>query len=248
MLNRILLVVLVVCSVLAVGQMFYTKSYKAQDMKVSNQKLNYLVGTEQFQIIQDSDKYTVYLTGAVEDNSKYILLLAFLNQLTESDKVDFYIQGPGGYMSTGNLIYDAIKDNPAYINMIVYGNVYSMDALLALAGDSLTIRPHTNLMFHVPAYYVEGVGNIKMSEYCKLQPPGLDRGIEIKHKCDNYTKAAEQQNAETSFKRVRIVLDINQYSDMLKGDDVIITGADVLKRISGTKLENGYYKIDWGYE
>jgi ATP-dependent protease ClpP protease subunit len=221
-----------------------------QTQKKATPPLVFIAATEQFQIMRGSkdNSYIVHLTGGIEESTKYLILITFLTNLTKEDQVSFYIQGPGGYMDTTQLIYNAIHKNPAQIDMIVNGDVYSADALLALAGDSLQTKPNNLFLYHIPAIKYRG-SNITMKAYCEtILPTETDRGVSSKKKCEDFAKWYDKQAYLTTFKKVKDVLTPEQYQAMLDGDDVIIDGYTVIhalwKNNPIEELENGDLKIN----
>lgn len=55
---------------------------------------------------------------------------------------------PGGDVTQGLAIYDAIKSCETQTNMYVFGSAYSMGAVLLQAADKRYMAPHSTLMMH----------------------------------------------------------------------------------------------------
>lgn len=92
--------------------------------------------------------YSIYLSENVESNFQYVKLLDTLRRVKEGDTVTLYLANYGGYCSTGFQIVNAIKECKAGVDVVVDAPCYSMAAILAVSGKSLTMNPGTFLMFH----------------------------------------------------------------------------------------------------
>lgn len=86
--------------------------------------------------------------------SDYKDLFAALRQATDRDIIIIDLECPGGSCDVGFRIYDHIQACAGQVHMVVSGPCYSMGALLALAGDSLSMYEDTFLMFHTFSYGV----------------------------------------------------------------------------------------------
>lgn len=84
----------------------------------------------------------------VHDIGYYIPLLELLSSASSLDIINVHLCTPGGSLSAGQLLLQAIKESDATVHMIVEGHACSMGALLALSGDNLTFKHASYLMFH----------------------------------------------------------------------------------------------------
>lgn len=96
--------------------------------------------------------------------SDYKELLKALRNAQEGDVINIDIHSSGGSCEVGFKIIEHIKESKAVVNCIVSGDCYSMGTLIALAGDSLTMKRHTFLMFHTFSY---GIGHQKSGDVSK---------------------------------------------------------------------------------
>ena len=94
----------------------------------------------------------VFLNGPVEDEVAGILIAQFL--FLESDKKDeeiwFYINSPGGSVTAGFAIYDALTYIKSPVNTVCIGQCASMGAFLLCMGDKgrRYAAPNSRIMVH----------------------------------------------------------------------------------------------------
>lgn len=103
--------------------------------------------------------YEISIWDEIESYSDYDKLFEELNKITKADRVTLYVSTPGGRCDVGFTLYDRICSVPAIVDVIVPYPTYSMGAILALVGDSLTINPGAFLMFHDYSTGARGKGN-----------------------------------------------------------------------------------------
>ena len=97
----------------------------------------------------------VCLTGAVSDPVSSVLVaqLLYLQSESPTKPINLYINSPGGSVTAGLAIYDAMQ----YINAPVYtwciGQAASMGALILSAGEKghRHSLPHARIMIHQPS-------------------------------------------------------------------------------------------------
>lgn len=97
----------------------------------------------------------VCLTGAVSDPVSSVLVaqLLYLQSESPAKPINMYINSPGGSVTAGLAIYDAMQ----YINAPVYtwciGQAASMGALILSAGEKghRHSLPHARIMIHQPS-------------------------------------------------------------------------------------------------
>jgi len=114
------------------------KKQKAQD-KIDNQHL---------------ETRTIFLWGMVDDRSARHVVdrLMYLDSIS-NDEIKFYINSPGGYVTSGFSIYDTIKAIKSPVSTICTGLAASMGSLLLSAGEKgrRFIQPHARVMIHQPS-------------------------------------------------------------------------------------------------
>jgi ATP-dependent Clp protease protease subunit len=111
-------------------------------------------------IMKKMEKYffetrAVYLWGAVDDRSAKDLVNKLL--LLEADKpgeeIKFYINSPGGVVTSGMVIYDTMQMIKSPISTICMGLAASMGSILLSGGKKgkRFIYPHGEVMIHQPS-------------------------------------------------------------------------------------------------
>ena len=106
---------------------------------------------------------SVYLWGMVDDKSAKEVTSRML--LLEADKpgeeIKFYINSPGGVVTSGMVIYDTMKMLRSPITTICMGLAASMGSILLSGGvkGKRLIFPHGEVMIHQPSLggYIQGV-------------------------------------------------------------------------------------------
>ncbi len=111
------------------------------------------------------DKRAVYLWGVVDDKSAREVTTKLL--LLEADKpgkeIKFYINSPGGVVTSGMVIYDTMKLISSPVSTICMGLAASMGSILLSGGEkgSRYIYPHGEVMIHQPSLggFIRGVSS-----------------------------------------------------------------------------------------
>ena len=106
---------------------------------------------------------SVYLWGVVEDKSAKDVVSKML--LLEADKpgeeIKFYINSPGGVVTSGMVIYDTMRMLKSPVSTICMGLAASMGSILLSGGKkgSRFIYPSGEVMIHQPSLggYIRGV-------------------------------------------------------------------------------------------
>jgi ATP-dependent Clp protease protease subunit len=97
----------------------------------------------------------VYLWGPVEDKSARDVVSKFL--LLDADKpgkeIKFYINSPGGVVTSGMVIYDTMQMIQSPVTTICMGLAASMGSILLSGGvkGKRVIYPHGEVMIHQPS-------------------------------------------------------------------------------------------------
>ena len=100
-------------------------------------------------------KRAVYLWGAVEDKSARDVVSKLL--LLDADKpgqeIKFYINSPGGVVTSGMVIYDTMRMMQSPVVTICMGLAASMGSILLSGGvkGKRVIYPHGEVMIHQPS-------------------------------------------------------------------------------------------------
>src|SRR5690242_962673 len=100
-------------------------------------------------------KRAVYLWGAVDDKSARDIVSKLL--LLDADKpgqeIKFYINSPGGMVTSGMVIYDTMRMMQSPVVTICMGLAASMGSILLSGGvkGKRLIYPHGEVMIHQPS-------------------------------------------------------------------------------------------------
>ncbi|MGC4232385.1 MAG: ATP-dependent Clp protease proteolytic subunit [Niabella sp.] len=111
------------------------------------------------------EKRAVYLWGVVDDKSAREVTTKLL--LLEADKpgepIQFYINSPGGVVTSGMVIYDTMKMISSPVHTICMGLAASMGSILLSGGEKghRYIYPHGEVMIHQPSLggFIRGVSS-----------------------------------------------------------------------------------------
>jgi len=101
------------------------------------------------------DRREVYLWGVVDDKSAKEVVSKFL--LLEADKpgeeIKFYINSPGGVVTSGMVMYDTMRMMKSPVSTICMGLAASMGSILLSGGvkGRRFIYPHGEVMIHQPS-------------------------------------------------------------------------------------------------
>lgn len=106
---------------------------------------------------------SIYLWGAVDDKTAKEVTTKML--LLETDKpgeeIKFYINSPGGVVTSGMVIYDTMKMIKSPVSTICMGLAASMGSILLSGGvkGKRYIYPHGEVMIHQPSLggHIQGV-------------------------------------------------------------------------------------------
>ena len=105
----------------------------------------------------------IYLWGPVEDRSAKDVVnrLLLLDADKPGEEINFYINSPGGVVTSGMVIYDVMKMVKSPVSTICMGLAASMGSILLSAGTKgrRFIFPHGEVMIHQPSLggYFRGV-------------------------------------------------------------------------------------------
>lgn len=109
------------------------------------------------------EKRSVYLWGAVDDRTAREVTTKML--LLDADKpgeeIKFFINSPGGVVTSGMVIYDTMKMLKSPVSTICMGLAASMGSILLSGGEKgkRFIYPHGEVMIHQPSLggHIQGV-------------------------------------------------------------------------------------------
>lgn len=102
----------------------------------------------------------IYCTGEIDAQTanSIIVQLHFLALEKPSEEITLYINSPGGEVSSGLAVYDAMQAVSCPVKTVCIGMAASMAALLFASGDRREMLPHSRLMIHDPLISGGGIG------------------------------------------------------------------------------------------
>lgn len=109
------------------------------------------------------DKRAVYLWGVVDDKSAKDIVskLLLLDADKPGEEIKFYINSPGGVVTSGMVMYDTMQMIKSPVSTICMGLAASMGSILLSGGKkgSRYIFPHGEVMIHQPSLggHIQGV-------------------------------------------------------------------------------------------
>ncbi|HEX7847756.1 MAG TPA: ATP-dependent Clp protease proteolytic subunit [Chitinophagaceae bacterium] len=111
------------------------------------------------------DRRAVYLWGVVDDKSarETTTKLLLLDADKPGEEIKFYINSPGGVVTSGMVIYDTMQMMKSPVSTICMGLAASMGSILLSGGvkGKRYIYPHGEVMIHQPSLggYIQGVSS-----------------------------------------------------------------------------------------
>jgi len=118
----------------------------------------------------------VFLNGPVDDNSSNLIVAQILHlESADSEKdIHFYINSPGGVITSGMAIYDVMQFVKPNVCTYVMGQACSMGSFLAQAGTpgKRYMLPHARHMIHQPSGGARGMQSdiaIQYQEITKMK-------------------------------------------------------------------------------
>lgn len=101
------------------------------------------------------EKRKVFLWGQVDDDSaKHVIdRLLFLELEKPGEPIEFYINSPGGYVTSGMAIYDTMMAISSPVHTICMGLAASMGSILLSGGAKghRSMYKHGKVMIHQPS-------------------------------------------------------------------------------------------------
>ncbi len=96
----------------------------------------------------------IFLGTAIDDNVANVVVAQMLYLEAEDPDKDifFYLNSPGGHVSSGMAIYDTMQYIKPHISTVCMGQAASMAALLLAAGEKgkRFALPHARILIHQP--------------------------------------------------------------------------------------------------
>lgn len=106
------------------------------------------------------DKRVIRIVGVIDDElaTNVISMMHFLEDLEPGKEIELRINSPGGSVTAGLAIYDAMRDLNCDIRTVCEGRAASMAAILLAAGTpgKRFATPNATVMVHGPSGGAEG--------------------------------------------------------------------------------------------
>lgn len=144
----------------------------------------------------------IFLTGQVEDGVSAVICaqLLFLESENPTKDISFYINSPGGVVTSGMAMYDTMQYIKPQVSTVCIGQAASMGSLLLTAGAAgkRYSLPNSRIMIHQPSGGAQGQATdieIQAREILRLRA-NLNN-IYVKHtgrKLADIEKAMERDN------------------------------------------------------
>lgn len=102
----------------------------------------------------------IFLTGGVEDGVSAVICaqLLFLESENPTKDISFYINSPGGVVTSGMAMYDTMQYIKPEVSTVCIGQAASMGSLLLTAGakGKRFALPNARIMIHQPSGGAQG--------------------------------------------------------------------------------------------
>jgi hypothetical protein len=187
-----------------------------------------------FKVEDENGTPAIYLNDSIGAQNNYRSLIAYLNNHKNVPDMYLYLSGNGGQVRASMDLVNTMKYNPTRIHVVLYGDVYSGHAFIAVNGyDIRAYNPNILMLFHRPAAKMDdkhGGDTVLVPETCKYSK-GKDRGIDRKTKCLAFAKTSEEAFNRIVLARIYSLMTPDERKRYDNGDDVIIKYGEIAKRL-----------------
>ena len=138
---------------------FYNKQYirmeeEENEKEITENPMEKMMGGVMFDK-KFIEQRKIFLWGAVDDKSAKDITnrLLYLEAMSPGKEITFYINSPGGVITSGMVIYDTMKMISSPVSTVCMGMAASMGSILLSAGKKgkRFIYPHGEVMIHQPS-------------------------------------------------------------------------------------------------
>ena len=144
----------------------------------------------------------IFLTGEVNDyvSSLICAQLLFLESENPTKDISFYINSPGGVVTSGMAMYDTMQYIKPDVSTVCIGQAASMGSLLLTAGaeGKRFALPHARIMIHQPLGGAQGqASDIEIQAREILRMKAMLNDIYVRHtgnKLDKIEKSMDRDN------------------------------------------------------
>jgi ATP-dependent Clp protease protease subunit len=143
----------------------------------------------------------VFLNGPVDDHSSNLIVAQMLHlESTDSEKdINFYINSPGGVITSGMAIYDVMQFVKPNVATYVMGQACSMGSFLAQSGTpgKRFMLPHARHMIHQPSGGARGMQSDIEIQYKEItQMKKMLTELYVKHNTAGKTYAQFERDMD----------------------------------------------------
>lgn len=125
-----------------------------EEPKVPENPMEKMISAAQFDK-KFIEQRKIFLWGAVDDRSAKDITarLLYLEAIDPGKEIKFYINSPGGVVTSGMVIYDTMQMISSPVSTICMGMAASMGSILLSGGEKgkRFIYPHGEVMIHQPS-------------------------------------------------------------------------------------------------
>ncbi|HSB94273.1 MAG TPA: ATP-dependent Clp protease proteolytic subunit [Flavitalea sp.] len=147
---------------------YYLNSFRMDDEEEPEKEEKNEKSPEMTMLMKKLEKYffetrSVYLWGAVDDRTarEVTTKMLLLDAEKPGEEIKFFINSPGGVVTSGMVIYDTMKMIKSPVSTICMGLAASMGSILLSGGNKgrRFIYPHGEVMIHQPSLggHIQGV-------------------------------------------------------------------------------------------
>ena len=147
---------------------YYLNSFRMDDEEEPEKEEKNEKSPEMTMLMKKLEKYffetrSVYLWGAVDDRTarEVTTKMLLLDAEKPGEEIKFFINSPGGVVTSGMVIYDTMKMMKSPVSTICMGLAASMGSILLSGGEKgrRFIYPHGEVMIHQPSLggHIQGV-------------------------------------------------------------------------------------------
>lgn len=145
----------------------------------------------------------VFLNGGVDDHSSNVIVaqLLHLESMDSEKDIHFYINSPGGVVTSGMAIYDTMQFIKPDVCTYVMGQACSMGSLLAQAGAAgkRYVLPNSRTMIHQPSGGAGGQATdmeIQVKEILKMKKNLTEIYVKHNSKGKKYDEIAKDMERD----------------------------------------------------
>lgn len=226
----------ILLSTILAGSLVLPQAALSEKIDINFPQLSALIGAPPVQFSVENGVPAIYISNTIQGINEYQQVIMYINSLQHVPRVKLYLNGYGGSVVGVIALINTIQASPSKFDVIVYGDVYSAHALLALAGDTLTIdNPNTLFLFHTAAVSNSNGDTLPLKEACVALKGKSDRGHDAELKCRIYMTAIDKQFNSYLSNLVYPYLTKQEIRLINNGFDLTITGEVMSRRINHSK-------------